>query len=198
MCLVFVLTYSTIATEKRECICLWLAVGPTTNLTQPTDLRVGKPTGPVCQPPTLSPSRDPRGHQESDSKDPHSPHPGPEPHESMKDWAEWKIHIHQRLTPGPQKHRMLVTLRGLSVAAWPCTPTLARKDILLRMSRSSWLTVEIAIGGYSSHFTPPASKLLSTPIFTLSCIKSSFIFSVLSLAALFSRYSLVKCQYVRH
>ena len=49
---------------------------------------------------------------------------------------------------------------------------------------------KIAMGGYLSHFTPPTSKLLSiTPIFTLGAIKSSFIFSALSLAALF-RYDL--------
>ena len=50
---------------------------------------------------------------------------------------------------------------------------------------------KIAVGGYSSHFIPPTSKLLSiTPIFTLGAIKPSFIFSVLSLTALFSRYDL--------
>ena len=50
---------------------------------------------------------------------------------------------------------------------------------------------KIAMGGYLSHFTPPTSKLLSiTPIFTLGAIKSSFIFSALSLAALVSRYDL--------
>lgn len=68
---------------------------------------------------------------------------------------------------------------------------LAQKGYFIEDEQVKLTYRKIAIGGYSSHFTPPASKLLSvTPIFTLGAIKSSFIFSVLSLAALFSRYGL--------